>query len=52
VTVGEVLYNLDGTSLTMLGKLMIAAGQGGGEANNAWLAEAEEVMQRRQSGHA
>jgi hypothetical protein len=26
--------------------------QGGGEANNAWLAEAEEVMQRRQSGHA
>ena len=52
VTVGEVLYNLDSTSLTMLGKLMIAAGQGGGDAIEAWLAEAEKMIQRRQSGHA
>ena len=52
VTVGEVLYNLDSTSLTMLGKLMIAAGQGGGEAIEAWLADAEKMIQRRQSGHA
>ena len=52
VTVGEVLYNLDSTSLTMLGKLMIAAGQGGGEAIDAWLAEAEKVLGRRNPGHA
>jgi hypothetical protein len=51
VTVGEVFYNLDSRSLTMLGKLMIAAGRGA-EAIEAWLAETEEVMQRRQSGHA
>ena len=52
VTVGEAFYNLDGTSLVMLGKLMIAAGQGGGDAIEAWLAEAEKMIQRRQSGHA
>ena len=52
VTVAEVFFNLDGTSLTMLGKLMIAAGQGGGEAIEAWRAEAEKMIQRQQSGHA
>ena len=52
VTVGEVFYNLDSTSLAMLGKLMIAAGEGGGAAIDAWLVEAEQVIQRRQSGQA
>ena len=51
VTVGEVFYNLDSTSLTMLGKLMIAAGRGA-EAIEAWLAETENVIQRRNPGHA
>jgi hypothetical protein len=52
VTVGEVFYNLDGTSLVMLGKLMIAAGQGGGAAIDAWLVEAEKVIQQRRVGRA
>jgi len=52
VTVGEAFYNLDSTSLTMLGKLMIAGGQGGGDAIEAWLVEAEKVIQRRKPGRA
>ena len=46
VTVGEVFFNLDSNSLTMLGKLMIAGAQGP-EAIDAWLAEAEQMIQRR-----
>jgi hypothetical protein len=46
----HVFYNLDGTSLVMLGKLMIAAGQGGGAAIDAWLVEAEKVIQQRKVG--
>ena len=51
VTVGDVLRQLDGVSLTMLGKLMLAAGQGGG-AIDAWIVEAEAMIRCRQSGHA
>ena len=50
VTVGDVLRQLDSVSLTMLGKLMLAAGQGGG-AIDAWIVEAEELTRRRH-GHA
>jgi hypothetical protein len=51
VTVGEVFFNLDSTSLAMLGKLMIA-GARGSEAIDEWLAEAEKVSQRRNTGRA
>ena len=46
VTVGEVFYNLDSTSLAMLGKLMIA-GSRGADAIDAWLVDAEKMIQRR-----
>ena len=49
VSLGEVFCNLDSTSLTMLGKLMIA-GARGSEAVEAWLAEHENC--RRNVGHA
>ncbi len=48
VTVADVLHRLDGTSLTMLGKLMVA-GARGSEAIDAWLTETEESLRR---GHA
>jgi hypothetical protein len=40
VTVADVLHRLDGTSLVMLGKLLVAAGRGG-DSIDAWLAETE-----------
>ena len=51
VTIGEVFFNLDSTSLTMPGKLMIASARGA-EAVDEWLAEAEQVVARRKSGRA
>jgi hypothetical protein len=48
VTVADALHRLDGMSLAMLGKLMVA-GARGSEAIDAWLAETEESLRR---GHA
>jgi hypothetical protein len=48
VTVADALHRLDGMSLAMLGKLMIA-GARGSEAIDAWLTETEESLRR---GHA
>jgi hypothetical protein len=51
LSLSDVLHQLDGISLAMLGKLLLAAAQGGG-AIDAWIIEAEEMTRRRQPGHA
>lgn len=48
VTVADALHRLDGTSLTMLGKLLLAVA-GGGSAIDAWLAETEDRLRRGQA---
>jgi hypothetical protein len=48
VTVADALHRLDGLTLAMLGKLMVA-GARGSEAIDAWLAEVEESLRR---GHS
>ena len=49
VGLGDVVCNLDSTSLSMLGKLMVA-GARGSDAVEAWLTEQEN--HRRGVGHA